>query len=67
MKDARVHAKELQVQRDVADRAESSRLMELRSDLMRALEENANTTAAQLGQLEDRMERAGILRPRTDA
>ena len=67
LKDARVHAKELQVQRDVADRAESSRLMELRSDLMRALEENANTTAAQLGQLEDRMERAGILRPPTDA
>lgn len=67
VKDARLHAKELQVQRDVADRAERSRLMELRSDLMKALEQNANATAAHLGQLEDRMERAGILRPPTDA
>jgi hypothetical protein len=66
LKDARLHAKELQAQREVADRAESSRLAELRIDLLRALEENANTTAAHMGQLEDRMERANILRPRKD-
>jgi uncharacterized integral membrane protein len=39
LKDARLHTKELQAQRDLADRAESSRLVELRIDLMRALEE----------------------------
>ncbi len=67
LRDARLHAKELQIHRDVADRAEGSRLMELRGDLMKALAENANATAAHLGQLEDRMERAGLLRPPTDA
>ena len=61
LRDARRQTKELQAQRDLADRAETSRLTELRADLMARLEENANATAAYFGQLEDRMERARLL------
>ena len=39
--------------------------MELRIDVLRALEAGVNTTAAHIGELEDRMERANLL-PRND-
>ena len=61
-----VHAirKALQ-QRELADREEAARLVDLRIDFLRALEEGVNTTAASIGELEDRMERANLL-PRGD-
>ena len=52
--------------RELADREETSRLVDLRIDFLRALEESVNTTAASIGELEHRMERATLL-PRTDA
>ena len=72
--DARRQTRELQAQRDLADRAEASRFTELRTELMvrldrlqsesrLAIEQNANSVAAHVGQLEDRLERAGLLRP----
>ena len=61
LRDARRQTKELQAQRDLADRAEASRFTELRADLMARLDENAHATAAYFGQLEDRLERANIL------
>jgi hypothetical protein len=72
--DARRQTRELQAQRDLADRAEASRFTELRSELMVRLdrlqselrlgvEQNANAVAAHIGQLEDRLERARMLRP----
>jgi uncharacterized integral membrane protein len=72
--DARRQTKELQAQRDLADKAEASRFTELRSELMArldrlqtesrsALEHNANAVAAHLGELEDRLERARLLPP----
>ena len=65
---ARRQTRELQAQRDLADRAEASRFTELRTELFARLdrqqsesrvtaEQNANAVAAQLGQLEDRLER----------
>ena len=65
--ESRRQTRELQAQRDLADRAEASRFTELRSELMARLdrlqiesqlaaEQNANAVAAQLGQLEDRLE-----------
>ena len=64
LRDVRVITKALQ-QRELADREEASRLVDLRIDFLRALEESVNTTAASIGELEDRMERANLL-PRGD-
>ena len=66
--DARRQTKELQAQRDLADKAEASRFTELRTELVArldrlqaehraALEQSANTVAAHIGQLEDRLDR----------
>ncbi len=72
--DARRQTKELQAQRDLADKAEASRFTELRSELVArldrlqresalTLEQSANAVAAHIGQLEDRLERARLLAP----
>ena len=72
--DARRQTKELQVQRDLADKAEASRFTELRSELVArldrlqresalTLEQSGNSVAAHIGQLEDRLERARLLAP----
>jgi len=63
LRDARRQTKELQAQRDLADRAEASRFTELRTDLVARLDEHANSTAAHIAQLEDRLERARLLPP----
>lgn len=71
---ARRQTKELQAQRDLADRAEASRFTELRAELMArldglqtemrgAFEHHGNTIAAHVGQLEDRIERERLLTP----
>ncbi len=71
---ARRQTRELQAQRDLADRAEASRFTELRTELFARLdrqqsesrvtaEQNANAVAAQLGQLEDRLERERVVVP----
>ena len=86
--DSRRHGRELQAQREVADRAEASRFEQLREameaelkelgdqaaeskaavlarlddlerELRTALEQSGNTLAAYIGEIEDRMERAG--------
>lgn len=65
---ARRQTRELQTQRDLADKAEASRFTELRTELLArldrlqtesriAIEQNTNAVAAQLGELEDRLER----------
>jgi hypothetical protein len=64
LRDVRAIAKALQ-QRELADREQTARLVDLRIDFLRALEEGVNTTAASIGELEDRMERANLL-PRGD-
>ena len=72
--EARRMTRELQVQRDLADKAEASRFTELRGDLIARLdrlqadarlatEQSANSIAAQLGELEDRLERERALAP----
>jgi uncharacterized integral membrane protein len=72
MKDARRQTKELQAQRDLADKAEASRFTELRAELMArldrlqadarlAVEQSGNAVAAHVGELEDRLERAGVI------
>ena len=72
--DARRQTKELQAQRDLADKAEASRFTELRSELVArldrlqresalTLEQSGNSVAAHIGQLEDRLERARLLAP----
>jgi len=63
LRDARRQTKELQAQRDLADRAEASRFTELRADLLARIDESANATAAQIAQLEDRLERDRLLSP----
>ena len=71
---ARRQTRELQAQRDLADKAEASRFTELRTELFARLdrlqsdsrtaaEQNANAVAAQLGQLEDRLERERVVLP----
>ena len=60
LRDVRVITKALQ-QRELAEREEASRLVDLRIDFLRALEESVNTVAASIGELEDRMERANLL------
>jgi hypothetical protein len=64
LRDLRMNTNALQ-QRELAGREETSRLVELRIDFLRALEASVNTTAAHIGELEDRMERANLL-PRAD-
>ena len=64
LRDVRAITKALQ-QRELADREQTARLVDLRIDFLRALEEGVNTTAASIGELEDRMERANLL-PRGD-
>ena len=72
LKDARRQTRELLAQRDLADKAEASRFTELRAELMArldrlqadahlAVEQSTNSTAAHLGELEDRLERAGLM------
>ena len=72
--ESRRQTKELQAQRDLADKAEASRFTELRTELMArldrlqtdsrtAIEQNANSVAAQVGELEDRLERERLLSP----
>jgi len=63
LRDARRQTKELQAQRDLADRAEASRIAELRNDLLKRLDENTNSIAAHIAQLEDRIERERLLPP----
>ncbi|MDP9044387.1 MAG: LapA family protein, partial [Pseudomonadota bacterium] len=69
---ARRQTKELQAQRDLADRAEASRFTDLRAELVTrldalqaemrsAFEQSGNSVAAHLGQLEDRFERERLL------
>lgn len=62
--DARRMTKELQAQRDLADKAEASRFTELRAHLdaglaetRRVVEQQGNSLAASLAELEDRLER----------
>jgi uncharacterized integral membrane protein len=68
LREARRQTRELQAQRDLADRAEASRFTELRAELLArldrmeadgrtALEQTGNSLAAQLGELQDRLER----------
>jgi type VI protein secretion system component VasK len=64
--EARRQTRELQAQRDLADKAEASRFTELRSDLLARLNEHANASAAYFGQLEDRLERARVLPPESE-
>jgi uncharacterized integral membrane protein len=72
--DARRQSRELQAQRDLADKAEASRFTELRMELMArldrlqdesrvAIEQGSNAVAAHLGEIEDRLERARLLAP----
>ena len=72
LKDARRQTRELQAQRDLADKAEASRFTELHAELMArldrlqadarlAVEQSANSTAAHIGELEDRLDRAGLM------
>ena len=61
--DARRQTKELQAQRDLADKAEASRFTELRTELMARLDQSDNALAAHIGELEDRLERARLLPP----
>jgi uncharacterized integral membrane protein len=72
--EARRQTRELQAQRDLADKAEASRFTELRTELVARLdrmqsdarinvEQNGNAIAAQIGQIEDRLERARLLSP----
>lgn len=80
--ESRRSARELQAQRELADKAEASRFTDLQAflraeldalnarvvsmeqELRREVDESANALAASLGEIEDRLERAGTL-PRT--
>ena len=64
VRDVRMNTRALQ-QKELADREETSRLVDLRVDVLRALEAGVNATAARIGELEERMERANLL-PRRD-
>ena len=72
--EARRQTKELQAQRDLADKAEASRFTELRTELLArldrqqselrmAIEQHGNAVTAHLGELEDRLERGRLLPP----
>lgn len=63
--DARRHTKELAAQRELADKAEASRFTDLRGHLdaefrklADQIEQSGNSTAASIGELEDRLERS---------
>ena len=69
--ETRRQTRELQLQRELADKAEASRFTELRTflverldrmqaDTQRGLEQNANTIGAVVGELEDRLERGHL-------
>ena len=65
--DTRRHTKELQTQRELADRAEASRFTELQQRLdvdfaavKGELQQQANSLAAAVAELEDRIERRGV-------
>ena len=64
LRDVQAIKKALQ-QRELAEREEGARLVDLRIDVLRALEEGVNSTAGSIGELEDRLERAHLL-PRGD-
>jgi uncharacterized integral membrane protein len=70
--ETRRQTKALHTQRELADKAEASRFTELRNEVIArldrlqeesrlALEQNSNSLAAHLGQIEDRLERAQLL------
>ena len=68
--DARRLGKDLHAQRELADKAEASRFTELRThldgaiaSLQRSIEQQGNSVAASLGELEDRLERGGVELP----
>lgn len=70
LRESRRMTRELQLQRDLADKAEASRFTELRTHLdaalaeqQRAIEQQGNSLAASLAELEDRMERRQLLSP----
>jgi hypothetical protein len=54
--EARKNARELQAQRELADQAEVSRFIELRSHLDRRLTELENSLAAHIGELRSRVD-----------
>jgi hypothetical protein len=64
VRDVRMNTRALQ-QKELADREETSRLVDLRVDVLRALEAGVHATVARIGELEDRMEHANLL-PRRD-
>lgn len=75
LRDARRQTRELQAQRELADTAEASRFTELRTELMARLErlqqesrlateQASNALAAQIAELDDRLERGHLLPPR---
>jgi uncharacterized integral membrane protein len=47
--------------KEAADREEASRLVDLRIDVLRALEASVHATATRIGELEERMEQARLL------
>jgi len=55
LREARRHAKELQVQRQLADQAEASRFTELRAHLDSRLDEIESTLGAKLGEMRGEM------------
>ena len=71
MLETRQYARDLNAQRELADKAEASRFTELRTflverldrmqaDTQRGLEQNANTIGAVVAELEDRLERGHL-------
>ena len=66
LRDVRTVTKALQ-QRELAEREETARLVDLRIDFMRALEDGLNATSARIRELEDRLESANVLRTGDDA
>ncbi len=67
--ESRRHAQELKALRELAERAEASRLSELRLQLERefaqlrtAIEQSANGLAASVGELDDKLDRAAAPR-----
>ena len=66
LRDVRTVTQALQ-QRELAEREETARLVDLRIDFMRALEEGLNATSARIRELEDRLESANVLRTGDDA
>ena len=61
--ETRRQARELQAQRELADKAEASRFVELRDFVRTSLEQTGNTLSAHLGQIEDRLDRDRAIPP----